>query len=147
MNSISGKVKRTEPGVVPSTQLSTEGGDQVRLTRKGKGRSWKLANVIPKYFNITFIGNGVEVRHKYCWYNLRKISLQAEAGLRDGYWEEHKHANGSFAIRNFWTCKPGGRNAQGSIPQTTMSTGSPVSSLGKSSLNLIINLCHKATSP
>lgn len=91
MNSISSKIKRkqgwrTEPRLVPSTQLTTEGGNQVRLERKGKARSWKVANVIPKCFNITFIGNRTGVRHKHCCYNLRKISLQAEAVLRDGYW-------------------------------------------------------------
>lgn len=80
MNSISGKVKRRqgwspEPCSASSPQLSTEGGNQVRLERKGKARSWKVAGVTLKCLNILFICDGVGVGHKYSCYNLRKINL------------------------------------------------------------------------
>lgn len=80
MNCISGRVKgkqgwHTEPWSASSTQLSTGGGNQIRLKRKGKARSWKVATVTPKHLNIPFICNGICIRHTYYSYNLRKINL------------------------------------------------------------------------
>ena len=107
---------RTEPRLVPSTQLTTEGGNQVRLARKGKARFWKVANVIPKCFNITFIGNRTGVRHKHCCYNLGKLVSRQKQ-----YWgmDTGNSITMLMAILQkeaFGSVNLEGKNAQASIP-------------------------------